>query len=112
MRAIPHVTTHRRKVTPRFFVVVAIFIVTLYLGYGYVKGFVRMRALHREVAQVQQQIAELEQRNLELERRIALYDSNAFVERAAREELGLVNPGEIPVIVVDGPPAERFEPIH
>lgn len=70
-----------------------------------------MKALQRQIEHVQQDIRELEERNRELERRIALYDSDAFVERAAREELGLVNPGEIPVIVIDGASPDRFEPI-
>lgn len=91
----------RRRLTPRFFIVLAVFLITVYLIQGYARGFVRMRSLQREITRVRQEIADLELRNEELERRIALYESDAFVERAAREELGLVNPGEIPVIVVD-----------
>lgn len=101
----------RRKLTPRFFVVVAIFFVSVYLLYGYTRGYLRIRALRQQIAQVQQEIAELEERNRELEQRIALYESDAFIERAAREELGLVHPGEIPVIVIDSPGLDPFEPI-
>lgn len=101
----------RMKITPRFFIVLAVLLLTVYLVYGYVQGFVRMRALRLQIEHVQRDIAELELRNAELQERIALYDSDAFIERAAREELGLVGPGEIPVIVIDAPATSAFDPI-
>lgn len=98
------------KVKPRFFIVVAIFLLTAYLLFGYARGFVRIRALRAQIEQVQQDVAELERRNAELQERLSMYDSDAFVERMAREELGLVGPGEIPVFVIDRSTNTTFDP--
>lgn len=100
---MPSTSPVRMKVTPRFFVVLAVFMLTVYLVFGYAQGFLRIRALRSEIERVERDIAELERRNEELRERITLYDSDAFVERTAREELGLVGPGEIPVFVIDEP---------
>ena len=54
----------------------------------------------RQVEVVRREVAELRQQNLELQGRIARYRSDAYVERVAREELNLVRPGDVAVIVI------------
>ncbi len=54
----------------------------------------------REVEVVRKQIQDLRQQNVELQQRIARYRSDAYVEKVAREELNLVHPGDVPVIVI------------
>ena len=54
----------------------------------------------RQVEVVRREVAELRQQNVELQARIARYRSDAYVERVAREELNLVRPGDVPVIVI------------
>jgi cell division protein FtsB len=49
-------------------------------------------------------LAELAEKNSELERRLARSQDPAYVEKLAREQLGLVRPGETAYVVVPGPP--------
>ncbi len=56
--------------------------------------------LARQVEEMRREVAALQQRNLELQALIARYRSDAYVEKVAREELNLVRPGDVPVIVI------------
>ncbi|HWP29750.1 MAG TPA: septum formation initiator family protein [Chloroflexota bacterium] len=56
--------------------------------------------MSRRIEAVRREVAALQQRNLELQARIARYRSDAYIERVAREELNLVRPGDVPVIVI------------
>jgi cell division protein FtsB len=60
-------------------------------------------------------LAELTRQNTDLERRLARNQDPAYVEKLAREQLGLVRPGETAYVVVPGsaipaPPEPRPEP--
>ena len=57
-------------------------------------------AMARQVEAVRREVGELREQNVELQSRIARYRSDAYIERVAREELSLVRPGDVPVIVV------------
>jgi cell division protein FtsB len=60
------------------------------------KGFRRSRALRQDIASLQQRNEVLREENAELADRIrGLRKSPEAQERAAREELGFVKPGEI-----------------
>lgn len=61
--------------------------------------------LARQVEAMRREVAELREQNVELQRRIARYRSDAYIERVAREELNLVRPGDVPVIIVAPTPA-------
>lgn len=64
------------------------------------------RARSREAA-LQQRVAETERRITELRRQVrALADDPAALERVAREDLGLVRPDEVVIVLPEpGPPA-------
>ena len=53
-----------------------------------------------QVEAVRKEVADLKQQNVELQERIARYRSDTYVEKVAREELNLVRPGDVPVIVI------------
>jgi len=93
----------RIRVKPRFFVILGVMFLSVYLLYGYVDGFVRMRAMRAELERVREEIARYEVLNDQLRAELEHYNSDAYIERVAREELGLVKPGETRVIVVDEP---------
>ena len=62
-----------------------------------------VRALLREKAQVdslQARVIQLERGNAELDKRIHQLHDPAYLERLARECLGMIKPGEIPFVVV------------
>ncbi len=54
----------------------------------------------RQVEAARKELADVKQRNLELQGQIARYRSDHFVEKVAREELNMVRPGDVPVIVL------------
>jgi len=49
-----------------------------------------------ELSKLNKQLAELESQNRELRKRLYSFENNpAFLEREARKQLGLIQPGEI-----------------
>ncbi len=53
-----------------------------------------------QVEAVRKEVVDLRQQNVELQASIARRRSDAAVEKVAREELNLVRPGDVPVIVI------------
>ena len=53
-----------------------------------------------QLSDLQKQTALLEEQNRQLQRRVALLHDPAYLERLARECLGMVRPGEIGFVVV------------
>lgn len=90
----------RRRITPRFFVMVSVLLVMVYLCYGYVDGFRKMTQLRGALREVKQQAAVLEARNGQLRAELARLQSDRYIERVARQELGLVMPGEKVYVVI------------
>jgi len=61
--------------------------------------------LRREATRLVRQRDELRRQNTQLREEIRLLHTPAYIERLAREQLGLVRPGEIAVILVRPTPA-------
>jgi cell division protein FtsB len=64
----------------------------------------------QQVEAVRKEVAELRQRNVELQDLLARYRSDTYVEKIAREELNLVRPGDVPVIVIAPTPQGSTAP--
>jgi cell division protein DivIC len=81
-----------------------------YLGVSTARKALEVYQLRQQAGQIQQEIDRLEARNVELRRQIEYLKSSEYLEKAAREELGLVKEGDVPVVVVSPrekePPAE------
>ena len=85
---------------PRRVWLVALVFVGLVAGVlGGVFPFRQMFAHHRQVDAAEQQLADLHAANAELEGEIAKLQSPVEVERIAREQFGLVRPGETGYVV-------------
>ncbi|MGI6129425.1 MAG: FtsB family cell division protein [bacterium] len=69
--------------------------VLLYFGYSSYGQLRLMMELKRELVQVEQAITVAKQRSKEINAQITYLKSDSYVEKTAREELGLVRPGEI-----------------
>ena len=65
--------------------------------YLVVQGY-NLAVLYQEKAHVEQQLQELQQRNEELEKEKASLQDPSNIEKVARDELGLVKPGEVPYV--------------
>ena len=59
---------------------------------------IRLVAVYQEKQHIEQQLQELQQRNEELEQEKARLQDPKTIEGVAREELGLVKPGEVPYV--------------
>jgi len=88
----------RWRLTPRFWVIVgtAFFI---YMSFSYVTNFVQIWRIEQQIRRIEEEISRAEARNEELRRELAYLQSDEYIERIAREELGLVRPGETAVII-------------
>jgi cell division protein DivIC len=67
-------------------------------------------AMGRQVESMRREVGDLRQQNLELQARITRYRSDSYVERIAREELNLVRPGDVPVIIIAPTPQPAAAP--
>ena len=77
----------------------AIFVIFLFMSYGYVMTLKRGREISGRVSTLQGDIAELTKRKEELLEIKKLTESSEFVEREARDKLGMVREGEILVVL-------------
>lgn len=73
-------------------IVVAVMVMLL-LGQAY-----RLVAIYQEKQHIEQQLQELQRRNDELEQEKAKLQDPKNIENVAREQLGLVKPGEVPYV--------------
>jgi len=64
----------------------------------------------QQAEQVRLEVETLKQRNLELQREIVASRSDAAIEAVARQELGLVRPGDKAVVIVAPSPAPAPSP--
>lgn len=78
-------------------------VAVLLLGYlvvSFGSQFSRLSNMQKDVRNIQQQVQDLQQKNAALREELHLVQSNAYIEKTAREKLGLVKPGETRVVPV------------
>lgn len=66
--------------------------------------------LQREAANLERTKHQLQEQNAQLHEEIRLLYTPAYIERIAREQLGLVKPGEIALLIVRPPAPPRVAP--
>lgn|SRR5690554_1201404 len=74
---------------------ILLLLVILWVGYHFARSITDNQRLRREIADLEAHLRVLQLRGEELEKEIALWRTPEYVERVAREELGLVKPGEV-----------------
>ncbi len=87
----------RRRYRIRWFRVLVLLTAAYFLYLAVGQQF-ELYTIHRETAFLQERIAELEQANKSLTTEKSQLSSPNYVEKIAREQLGLVKPGEVPYI--------------
>lgn len=75
--------------------VIIIVLLVLWVGFHFAKSALDNRRLRGKIADLETHLRVLQLRGAELEKEIALWRSPEYIERVAREELGLVKPGEM-----------------
>lgn len=72
----------------------------------------RVYLLDRQIAELERTRSSLVEENGRLREQIRLLQQPAYIERVAREQLGLVRPGEIAVVLLPRPtPDPTPEPV-
>lgn len=86
--------------------------VILVLGIAFGGAYWDGYQLRREAAQLGRERDDLRRQNVQLREEIRLLNTPEYIERIAREQLGLVRPGEVAVILVQPtpPPASSAPP--
>lgn len=94
-------TAHRR--VPRWITLAIVLptIVALLVVFG--STFLQVYRLEREAARLQQMKRDLETQNAQLREEVKLLHTSQYIEKVAREQLGLVKPGEINLLIVPAP---------
>lgn len=83
----------------RIFVILAIPLL-IYLTFSTARKAMEVYQLNQQASRIRQDVALLKDRNAELRRQVEYLQSPEYVERVAREQLGLVMPGDIPLVLV------------
>jgi cell division protein FtsB len=71
--------------------------------YVFGAGFLEWYALTREVARLTVVRRDLQEQNAVLREEMRLLQTPAYIERLAREQLGLVRPGEVAILILRTP---------
>ena len=91
--------------------VVLAVLLTVCVGLTYVGGRMRRAALERETQELLEECRGWELRLDELKKEMDAASTDEYVERAAREKLGLVKPGET-LYIVTQPDVSGFVPVQ
>lgn len=71
-----------------------------YLAVSFSTQFSKLTNMQRDVLSIQQEVQELKQRNSDLRQELQAVQTDAYIEKTAREQLGLIKPGETRVLTV------------
>lgn len=91
------------RTVPRWFAVSVLLAVTVSLTAAFGTTFLHVYRLDREAARLEQLKRDLEEQNAALREEIKLLHTPEYIEKIAREQLGLVRPGEIALLIVQSP---------
>ena len=94
-----------RHLNPASYVFVSLLLSALFFGIFLVsdRGLLQVRKQRLQLAKAREDVAELEAGNRKLEAEVAALKSDPrAVEKVAREQLNLVKPGEVVLVLPDG----------
>ena len=77
--------------------------VALYFAAAFTGELLSSQRIDQQVSSLSADIVRLQADNKRLSSAVAGAKTDAFVEREARDRLGLVRPGDVPVVVVNAP---------
>lgn len=77
---------------------IVFFIILINVGYIFVNQQNTINTINKSIAEKQESIDSLKKENQKLQDEIKLSKTDSYTEKLAREKLGLIKQGEIPVI--------------
>lgn len=81
--------------------------VLIIMGVQLVSNYLEIRSLESEIAEKQEEIREAKMRQQELQQELERLDDPEYLEKLARQRLGLVRPGEELIIPYEVEPEEE-----
>lgn len=78
--------------------------VALYFGAAFAGELIESQRIATQVTSLNLTIGQLKARNVQLTAAVAEAKTDTFVEQQARDKLGMVKPGDNPVIITNTPP--------
>ncbi|MDD4170214.1 MAG: septum formation initiator family protein [Eubacteriales bacterium] len=80
----------------------ALFLMLLlaYLAFSLTSQFSSLGAMQRDIQNIKQEVTTLKEKNKDLHIELQQFQNDAYVEKEAREKLGLVKPGETRIVSV------------
>ena len=72
-----------------------------YMAFSFYSQFNKLANMRNDVSSIQQQMQDLQQKNASLREELRMVQSDAYIEKTAREKIGLIKPGETRVIPVE-----------
>lgn len=79
--------------------------VALYFGVAFTGELLESQRIAGQMATLNLNIGQLKAENARLSAAVAEAKTDTFVEQQARDKLGMVKPGDNPIIVTNAPPA-------
>lgn len=77
---------------------ILIIMASFYVGYILISTQLAMIKIKKEIEVKQQELSKLKEKNQKLQDEVNLSKTDAYIEKLARERLGLIKEGETPVI--------------
>jgi len=81
------------------FLFLLLIIIFIFVSINLVRGWKNSRQVNQEITDLKQEVKNLEKDNLELTELIEYFNSDAYIEKKARIDLGLKKEGERVVVV-------------
>lgn len=92
----------RRRFSWSLLIVILSLPLQIYFGVSAIGGAVRVYQYQREIESLRADLARLDQRRQDLVDQQLYLQSDQYIEKVAREELGLIKPGDQAVVIVPG----------
>lgn len=101
--APPAASIERRR-SPRLYIVILVILCVLFVA-GYLQRLSALDEVQRQVAVMHDNVAASKQRSANLKEELAQVQDADYLALMARDEIGLVQEGDLPVVIYDAPPA-------
>ncbi len=101
--APPPASIERHR-SPRLYIVILVILCVLFIA-GYLQRLSTLDEIQHQVATMRDSVAASEQRGADLKAEMGKVQDLDYLALMARDDMGLVQEGDLPVVVYDAPPA-------
>jgi cell division protein FtsL len=102
--------SYLRRISPMQILLLLVLTVALYFGAAFSGQLITARQIDRQLGSISADIDRLQADNDRLKAQVAEASSDAYIERQARDRLGLVRQGDTPVVVSNVPTPTPLPP--